>query len=68
MYYLMLSRAEEMEQIYIEMPDLKDRQGRVTGKLKLEIKANQNSLKENNCLVERSIVPDFKEKKSAYSC
>ena len=31
MYYLMLSRAEEMEQVYIEMPDLKDRQGRVTG-------------------------------------
>ena len=42
------------------MPDLKDRQGRVIGKLKLEIKANANSLKENENLVQRSIVPSFK--------
>ena len=42
------------------MPDLKDRQGRVIGKLKLDIKANANSLKENQNLVQRSIVPSFK--------
>jgi hypothetical protein len=61
MYYLMLSRAEEMEQVYIQMPDLTDRQGRVIGKLKLEIKANPNSLKENEKLVQRSIVPSIKD-------
>ena len=42
------------------MPDLKDRQGRALGKLKLDIKANTNSLKENENLVQRSIVPSFK--------
>ena len=42
------------------MPDLKDRQGRVLGKLKLDIKANSNSLRENQNLVQRSIVPSFK--------
>ena len=35
MYYLMLSRAEALNQIYIEMPDVKDRKGKVLGKLKL---------------------------------
>ena len=61
MYYLMLSRAEELEQIYIKMPDLKDKQGRVIRKLKLEIKANAKSLKENENLVQRSIFPSYKE-------
>ena len=57
MYYLMLSRAEEMEQVYIEMPKLKNKDE----KLKLEIRANQNSLKENENLVQRSIVPSYKD-------
>ena len=57
MYYLMLSRAEELEQIYIEMPKIKDK----TEKLKLKIRANPHSLQENEKLVERSIVQSFKE-------
>ena len=57
MYYLMLSRAEELEQIYIEMPKIKDK----TERLKLKIRANPHSLQENEKLVERSIVPSFKE-------
>ena len=60
MYYLMLSRAEEMDQIYIEMPNVKDKKG-VVEKLKLKIKANLNSLKENENLVQRSIVPSIKD-------
>ena len=60
MYYLMLSRAEEMDQIYIEMPNVKDKKG-VVEKLKLKIKANPNSLKENENLVQRSIVPSIKD-------
>ena len=50
MYYLMLSRAEELEQIYIEMPE----------KVKLTIRANPHSLQENENLVQRSIVPSYK--------
>ena len=57
MYYLMLSRAEEIEQIYFEMPKLKPDKPE---KLKLVIKANPNSLKENENLVQRSIVPSYK--------
>ena len=61
MYYLMLSRAQDIEQIYLKMPDLKDKQGRVIGKVKLDIKANDKSLAENQNLVRRSIVPSYKE-------
>ena len=61
MYYLMLSRAEEIDQIYIEMPNLKDKKGKVKGKLKLQIKANPSSLQQNESLVQRSIVPSYKE-------
>ena len=43
------------------MPDLKDRQGRVLGKLKLDIKPNSSSLKENQNLVQRSIVPSYRD-------
>ena len=57
MYYLMLSRAEELEQVYIEMPKLKNK----AEKLKLMIRANPHSLQENEKLVERSIVQSFKE-------
>ena len=57
MYYLMLSRAEELEQIYIEMPKLK----KEPGKLKLQIRANPRSLEQNESLVERSIVQSYKE-------
>ena len=56
MYYLMLSRAEEMEQVYIEMP--KSKRANPKGeKLKLKIRPNPKSLKENENLVQRSIVP-----------
>ena len=57
MYYLMLSRAQEMQQIYIEMPKLKNK----SEKLKLKIRANSHSLKENENLVQRSIVSFYKE-------
>ena len=57
MYYLMLSRAEEMEQIYMEMPKGKGK----SEKIKLKIKANPHSLAENESLVNRSIVSTFKE-------
>ena len=56
MYYLMLSRAEELEQIYMEMPKLKNKEE----KLKLVIKANPHSLQVNEDLVSRSIVKNFK--------
>ena len=58
MYYLMLSRAEELEQVYIEMPKLK----KTSEKLRLEIRANPRSLQENENLVQRSIVQSYKEK------
>ena len=62
MYYLMLSRAEEMEQVYIEMP--KSKRANPKGeKLKLKIRPNPKSLKENENLVQRSIVPAYKEKR-----
>ena len=57
MYYLMLSRAQEMEQVYIEMPTLKGK----SEKLKLKIRANPHSLQENETLVKRSIVPFYKD-------
>ena len=57
MYYLMLSRAEELEQVYIEMPKVKDQ----SEKLSLVIKANPHSLQENRNLVQRSIVPKYKK-------
>ena len=56
MYYMMLSRAEELEQIYMEMPKLKNKEE----KLKLVIKANPHSLQVNEYLVNRSIVKNFK--------
>ena len=56
MYYMMLSRAEELEQIYMEMPKLKNKEE----KLKLVIKANPHSLQVNEDLVNRSIVKNFK--------
>ena len=52
----MLSRAEELEQIYIEMPKVKDK----SEKLSLVIKANPYSIQENENLVQRSIVPNYK--------
>ena len=48
MYYLMFSRAQDLEQIYVK---------NFTGK----ILANENSLAENKKLVERSIVPSYEE-------
>ena len=53
---MMLSRAEELEQIYMEMPKLKNKEE----KLKLVIKANPDSLQVNEDLVSRSIVKNFK--------
>ena len=53
---MMLSRAEELEQIYMEMPKLKNKEE----KLKLVIKANPHSLQVNEDLVNRSIVKNFK--------
>ena len=47
---MMLSRAEELEQIYMEMPKLKNKEE----KLKLVIKANPHSLQVNEDLVNRS--------------
>ena len=52
----MFSRAEELEQVYIEMPKLKD----TFEKLSLVIKANPQSIQENENLVLRSIVPNYK--------
>ena len=52
----MLSRAEELEQIYIEMPKVKDK----SEKLSLVIKANPYSIQENENLVQRSIFPNYK--------
>ena len=46
MYYLMLSRAQEMKQIYME-------------NFTKKIKANPRSLAENENLVKRSIVPSY---------
>ena len=53
---MMLSRAEELEQIYMEMPKLNNKEE----KLKLVIKANPHSLQVNEDLVNRSIVKNFK--------
>ena len=58
----MFSRAEEMEQVYIEMPKLKKANSKGE-KLKLKIRPNPKSLKENENLVQRSIVPAYKEKR-----
>ena len=49
MYHLMLSRAQYMEQIYVE-------------NFTNIIKANEKSLIENENLVQRSIVPSFQDK------
>ena len=54
----MLSRAEEMEQVYIEMPKIPGK----SEKIKFVIKANPHSLQENENLVQRSIVPSYKSK------
>ena len=48
MYYLMFSRAQDLEQVYVE-------------NFTKTIKANQKSLLENKNLVNRSIVPSYKE-------
>ena len=53
----MLSRAQEIEQVYLEMPKLKNK----SEKLKLKIRANLHLLKENENLVQRLIVPTYKE-------
>ena len=58
MYYLMLSRAEELDQVFIEMPPIKQGSAK---KLELNIKANPHSLKENKNLVERSIVKNYEK-------
>ena len=50
MYHLMLSRAQYMEQIYVE-------------NFTNIIKANEKSLIENENLVQRSIVPSFQDKR-----
>ena len=50
MYHLMLSRAQYMEQIYVE-------------NFTNIIKANEKSLIENENLVQRSIVPSFQNKR-----
>ena len=63
MYYLMLSRAQELEQIYIEMPLKKNKQTGKSEKIDFVIKANPHSLQENENLVQRSIIPDFKSKR-----
>ena len=60
MYYLMLSRAQQLEQIYMEMPLKKNKQTGKFEKIEFIIKANPHSLQENENLVQRSIVPDFK--------
>ena len=58
MYYLMLSRAEEMQQVYMEMPTIPGK----SEKIIFVIKANPHSLQENKNLVARSIVPSYKSK------
>ena len=57
MYYLMLSRCEELEQVYIEMPQKPGK----SEEIELIIRANPHSLAENKKLVERSIVPFYKD-------
>ena len=47
MYYVMFSRAQDLEQVYVE-------------NFTKKIKANEKSLAENQRLVERSIVPSYK--------
>ena len=61
MYYLMLSRDQEIEQVYLEMPMRKKANGK-SEKVKLKIVADPKSLKENENLVQRSIVPSYKER------
>ena len=56
MYYMMLCHAEELEQIYMEMPKLKNKEE----ELKLVIKDNPHSSQVNEDLVSRSIVKNFK--------
>ena len=56
MYYLMLSRCQELEQVYIEMPKKPGK----SEDIELVIRANTHSLAENQKLVERSIVPFYK--------
>ena len=53
---MMLSRAEELEQIYIEMPKQRNKEE----KIKFVIKASPHSLQTNEDLVNRSIVKNFK--------
>ena len=48
MYYVMFSRAQDLEQVYVE---------NFTG----VIKANEKSLLENQNLVNRSIVPSYRD-------
>ena len=48
MYYVMFSRAQDLEQIYVK-------------NFTKSIKANEKSLLENQKLVNRSIVPSFKD-------
>ena len=48
MYYVMFSRAQDLDQIYVE-------------NFTKEIKANEKSLLENQNLVNRSIVPSYKD-------
>ena len=57
MYYLMLSRMEELEQVYIEMPKMKPNKQE---KIEFVIKANSRSLEENEKLVQRSIISNYK--------
>ena len=61
MYYLMLSRVQDIDQIYLEMPKSKRKSKQKSEKIELKIRANASSLKENEKLVERSIVPNYKE-------
>ena len=49
MYYLMFSRAQDLEQVYVE-------------NFTNVIKANEKSLIENDNLIQRSIVPSFQDK------
>ena len=58
MYYLMCSRVQEMEQLYFDMR-VKDKNGKYE-LIDLVIVANPQSLLENEKLVERSIVPNYK--------
>ena len=58
MYYLMLSRSEDISQIFLEMPKARGKSETIS----LKIKANPYSLQENENLVNRSIVSLYKEK------